>query len=995
MRTGLRHTFLSATTALALLGQPQIVLAEEARYTFELQAQDLATALRSYAKMTGQQVAFDGTVLRGKRSNPVIGSYTADEALQTLLRNTGLSARKAAQNVLIIEDPNQTASVEPIDQPMELAEGEIPAHEPETIVVTGSHIRGTTAPVGGQLIVIDRDEIDRSGFSSVRDIAEALPQNFGGGATGERQPGASSALNVSRGTTFNLRGLGNIATLVLLNSRRIPAGGIHGTTTDVSAIPLAAIERVEVLPDGASAVYGSDAVAGVVNFILRRDFDGFESRARYGTVTAGKLDEYSASQSAGKIWSGGNALIIYEFFKRRRLLASERSYTANSDFRWIGGQDRRPLFNNPGNIVDPATGNIIYTIPPNQTGRNLAVTDLLPANLENRNSDISQFIDLFPEQRQHSLFGIINQAITANVELHLEGRYSQRKTNSWNGVAAHTLAVTRTNPFYIDVHGNGTPIYVNYSFHKDGGINRSVGTTENYGGTAGATINHKKEWQTHIYYSFGSESFYDKLVKSLDFAALQQALANSDPESAFNPFGDGSSTNANVLKNLFKDRNLRRIHSKVHQSQIITNGPLFNLLGNSVKAALGADFRREQFSHQLNRTFSLERQSLNRDVLAIFGELNLPLVSGANSIPGVYRLALTVSARHERYKDKALAPFPQSRKVQSSTDPRLGLSWSPVSAVSFKSSYGTSFRAPTLHTLTTTTSVESMLYDDPASQSGLTYLLSISGADPNLRHETAKTWTLGADVSLPLTFKPKMQISYFYIAFKDQVTTPQQRLDDPALAPRIIRAPTLAQIRDTCALAKPENLFVNPDDCTTPGLVQAIVDIRARNYTRTTVDGIDITFNSSIETDSYGSFDIGANATYLLNYNQQFSPASLPTDLLNRPLYPVDLRMRTNFTWRPTNRIAFSTFMNYTRDYFDKANLRKVGSWTTLDATFAYSFRADVNSDLLKGVSLQVSATNILGNNPPFQENSSGFGYDPANADPMGRFLAVTLTKRW
>src|SRR5262249_53847435 len=146
--------------------------------------------------------------------------------------------------------------------------------------------------------------------------------------TGGNPPGISSS--VEQGSSINLRGIGEGTTLILLNGRRM-ASGFFGSTPDISALPLSAIERVEVLTDGASAIYGSDAIGGVVNFILRKDFDGFETRAR-GGFSDGGVNEYRFSQTLGKNWGSGNALVSGEYYKRDLLPTSERAFVPKTAF---------------------------------------------------------------------------------------------------------------------------------------------------------------------------------------------------------------------------------------------------------------------------------------------------------------------------------------------------------------------------------------------------------------------------------------------------------------------------------------------------------------------------------------------------------------------------------------------------------------------------------------------------------------------------------------
>src|SRR5580704_16159572 len=208
----------------------------------------------------------------------------------------------------------------------------------EEIVVTGSHIRGTEA-AGSKLIVISREQIDASGYGRVEDVLATVTQNFNraNAAVG----GGEQVDNSNRGAEVQLRGLGVGTTLTLVNGQRQGASGFQGSFTDVSTIPVSAIERIEILPEGTAALYGSDAIGGVVNIVLRRNFDGIEARVR-GGATDGDLTERSAALLLGHTGSRGNVLAGFQFNDSDALRCSARVYcAANGDFRGFGGSDLR------------------------------------------------------------------------------------------------------------------------------------------------------------------------------------------------------------------------------------------------------------------------------------------------------------------------------------------------------------------------------------------------------------------------------------------------------------------------------------------------------------------------------------------------------------------------------------------------------------------------------------------------------------------------------
>jgi len=209
------------------------------------------------------------------------------------------------------------------------ADDNITPDQSGTIVVTGSRIRG--AAVAGDVITLGQQAIIAAGQVDLGEAIRSLPQNFSGG----QNPGVGSGgglinNNINSGSHANLRGIGPDATLTLLNGHRLPYDSAFGGV-DISAVPLAALDRIEVVPDGASALYGSDAVAGVVNVILRSDFDGVATSAQIGASTDGGYFRQQADIVAGKTWNGGGFLIAYDFAHNSEIRARQRSYATSLD----------------------------------------------------------------------------------------------------------------------------------------------------------------------------------------------------------------------------------------------------------------------------------------------------------------------------------------------------------------------------------------------------------------------------------------------------------------------------------------------------------------------------------------------------------------------------------------------------------------------------------------------------------------------------------------
>ena len=264
---------------------------------FDIQAQDLGTALQRFAAASGRDVVAASKVVARKRSTAVSGVYAPEEAITRLLAGTSLRFEMVDGAFVI--------------RPMAFAAGD-DAVEGSDIVVTGTRIRG--GAVASPVISLDREQVRSSARGNLGEVVRRLPQSFGGGQNpgiGSNVP-LSSGADVGGGSSLNLRGLGSDATLTLLNGHRL-AYTAAVQSVDVSAIPLAAVERIEIVPDGASAIYGSDAVAGVANIILRRNFDGLETGARLAATSGGGGFEQRYDALAGTTWAGGGVFAAYEY----------------------------------------------------------------------------------------------------------------------------------------------------------------------------------------------------------------------------------------------------------------------------------------------------------------------------------------------------------------------------------------------------------------------------------------------------------------------------------------------------------------------------------------------------------------------------------------------------------------------------------------------------------------------------------------------------------
>ena len=374
-----------AALCLSMVGLAVAVESQAAmtKMPTNIPAQGLGPALKTLAKDRGFQVVFRSEVVGSARTQGATGNLTTLEALTQLLNGTELTYSYLDGNTITIVpraelapgsaddphasptgevDPKQTSGKEEeknrpfrvaqLDQnsagPQAVSDDQISQQKKKDelteIIVTGTNIRGlgnTTSPI----IQFDRSAIDRSGYLNTADFIQSIPQMFGGGSQGASPdgaigPGSNAGNNNEHATAANLRGLGENATLTLLDGHRM-APSAFGNVVDLSVIPLSAIDHIDVLTDGASAIYGADAVAGVVNIVLRKNYDGAETRLSYGGVTSGGLREQTLGQLFGRTWSTGSIMGSVEYSHEGTLSTEDRPFTATAP--------------QPTNILNPST----------------------------------------------------------------------------------------------------------------------------------------------------------------------------------------------------------------------------------------------------------------------------------------------------------------------------------------------------------------------------------------------------------------------------------------------------------------------------------------------------------------------------------------------------------------------------------------------------------------------------------------------------------------
>ena len=271
------------------------------------------------------------------------------------------------------------------------------------------------------------------------------------------------------------------------------------------------------------------------------------------------------------------------------------------------------------------------------------------------------------------------------------------------------------------------------------------------------------------------------------------------------------------------------------------------------------------------------------------------------------------------------------------------------------------------------------------------------GNNAALKNETSTSWTLGADYTPSFLPDLTVGVTYFNIDYKDRIQAPGDLtailLETDKHAAIITRNPDAGEVS---ALCNSPRFIGNPALCDMIP-IGAIVDARLNNTSRTRLSGLDFTVDYGLDTDRAGRFDFRVNGSYLFHFKEAFSPSVGFVDLVDTVNNVVDFKLRGSLSWQGEQGLSATGFVNYVDGYRDDViePPRRIDGWTTVDVNVSYN-----TADRLGGVGLNdtvfsLNVMNLFDNDPPFVNNTSGVGYDPANADPLGRFISLTLTKKW
>ncbi len=849
------------------------------------------------------------------------------------------------------------------------------AQDIEEVVVTGSSIRGVRA-VGQPVVEVSREEIEAAGVSNLSQVARTLPVVLNLGPDESRTGGAQdAAANSTRISAINLRGLGPESTLLLVNGRRTAPGGILRALSDPSMIAAGATERLEVVLDGNSAVYGADAVAGVVNIITRRDYEGAETRVRYGAGDG--LDEKQVSQIFGLNWTGGYGFIAGEWTSRSDLAREDRASILTADLRPYGGTDQRSTQARTPNLVVGAGANA-----PRYQWPSLTAPAARFDGLEG---------DFLPEQRRLNGFWSLHQNLNEDVEVWYEGFVSRRRVITDGQSLGASFSVPRTNAFYptttanpgltgIGVTNNTANRTIEYRLPRPGARSKAKETAQQH--AAGVTWDLPAKWQFNGYISFSKDDAVSGLGgEQINNKTLPLVLADSNPATALNVFG-GPISEATYDRFIAFRHQLNDSEATHYEGKF--DGPLFTLAGGAVRGAIGASFEKSSLRYQeyqnalsgTNTPSTTNDQTTRRDLKSAYAEVFVPIVGNTNAVRGIERLDLSLATRYDDYSD-----------FGGTTNPKIAAVWSPLPGLTLRTTWGKSFRAPSLVDIGNLNFAFITDGADPANPPNQIRQLLITGSNPGLDPERAKTWSYGFDFQP--TFLPDFSTSltYYKVDYRDRILGIAASLANEAQYRQfILRNPPVSL---TQPIIDSGILVSTPQPANTIGV---FIDGRRNNIGSLKQNGVDLDVRYRLDT-RFGLWSTSLQHSRILQIRQVTTPGGPTLDVVDTLNNPLADRGRINVGWM-RGSLAANVFYNYAGDYLNTGVTpnRSVRAQKTVDATLA--FQSGRGDGLLDGIRIALNVQNLFDEDPPLVLNGANI-WDNTTASLTGRFFAVDLSKSW
>lgn len=1019
-----RDVALAAAFALLIAGA---LAAEAAKKNYAIAAGPAVEALKAFTQQSGEQIVYPVEALQGVRTNAVNGELAARDALEALVAGTELRVvQDASTGALgLRRGPDLGADA--------AATGTSKAIKLEDFRVLGSRIRQSDVAGPSPVSAYDAEYIRSTGAFTLADFLNSIPQTYSGISSGrgsapnelnpefgQRTETSSPAFNLILGSSAappaqtgvsaaSLRGLGSGSTLVLVDGRRVAQSGAGNRGTDtrqgfvnLNTIPLGMIERVEVITDGSSAIYGADAVAGVINVVLKKNFVGSE------ITGATRLAEHGGGRErAGTLMHGFNfgklsGTISVDYFDRQNLKANKRAFSKNqnhtaipraiqtTDGAVLFGRDFRLLWGYPavvqasGGVVsgtfDAIPGIRVVLTPEGSTGTPSisqfipTTTVIPPASVVNgsgqRRLNTAEFLDLVPEKETLGVATNFTYAFNERFEAFASLRTSKNTTTTNAQISASSLVggfgsaavlPAALSPFNQNVS-------IGMMLVEFGPESQTVRTLDD-AVTAGIRGHVGRTWQWEAAGSWQNQKDR-QITRSYNGGGFLALLTNADASQRFNPFIDarapGAPSQAALLERL-------AVYPSLHSESTDTgfdfsaDGDLFDFWGGPVKMAFGGSHRVSEVasttvSWSTNAVTSVPtRTELAEDQKrrAAFAEFMVPFVGKGNAKPFVRRLELQLAGRYEK------------SDFFTAKTPKVGVSFVPVDSLLVRASWSEGFRAPGVtEFLVISPNVTSTLTDPRRTPPSTPGVIVTRGSNLSPQAETSENVFFG------VVFEPKFAPGLKLQA--DVYETMQENALQIISAQNIVNNETLFPGRVTRAAPDATDQSLNQ-----PGRITQ-VDQTFVNFGKIVNRSLDLTAEYTLPWQQFGRIRASVFASHTLEATRQLAPGQPPVvleeDTSSPPKWKYNVGLNWNkgrwsvaaFAWHmdgfTSNNAGNSLVANSaTVSYFPTPAVTKV------DARIAYDFKNGVWRGYGKGLRVGFGVNNVFDKVPPFSDTIWGF----------------------
>lgn len=839
----------------------------------------------------------------------------------------------------------------------------------EEVFITGSYIKSSASDAASPIEVVDNEFINRTGAFTVGEITSRLSVNSGS----ENQADSFTSGETQGTSNVNLRGLGLSSTLVLINGRRQTVAAALANDgsvfVDTSTVPIAALERVEILKEGAASAYGSDAVAGVVNYILKKDFDGFEVNGGYQTTT----DDGADTTEASFLWGFGNdqtrVTVAGAILRQDPLAGIDRPFLSENAISSLG-RSFIPL--GPDTI---ASGDYAGTYSPGE-------------NVPDPNCTANEGV-LIPQSsgaRCGFVFGprfnIVNEEERNQIYTNLSHEFSDTLTFTAElGYTKHEVLDNPQSPTYPNLSfpvifpgQAGSPfnvpvVWLGRPLGSDFDSPNAPRENETWRGVLelDGQFNDNWDWNGAITYSSN-----ERIITQPDTinSRLNAALAGNGGASGtetFSPFD--SAANSPELIDFISGASIATRETDLTVFDFVTSGELFQMDAGPVGFAAGVQYRAESFKIAFN---DLATQSIDpntgavipadliflgggfpidesRQSYAAFAEMQLPLTES---------LEVNIAARYENLD------------TATSLDPKVSIRWQATDDLVLRGSVSTAFREPSLaQFFAQETSLQGIqdFNPDGTPKGGVLFVRVTSNGNEDLEPEESTNANFGAIWSPSESFD--MRIDYWVFAYEDVITIES-------------------------AQGKIINDLNGPDILRLAGDNSQLTGINANYFNAANVDtdGIDLAVNYYYES-SLGAFGAHFTGTHIFSYEipdpnggSQDVAGLFNHDNFARSIPETKANLALDWTMENHSAAIMALYVSSyetTRAVPDGVSA-EIDEWVSVDAQYAYNMNLGESSAIFT-----VGLKNIFDERPPVVFDAANFSYDPKHHDPRGRLFYV------